>query len=123
VTVDKTSLPAGYSLKSFTYGAVNLLRDPLRGTWSDSELRLTFATTANSWFRIAGAVTGLGSVSGTSSSRGPSTSQAPQAPTIVLTGPTLARVGSGAASLTAPLGPDGGFEFTGIFPGEYTAQV
>jgi hypothetical protein len=60
MTLRPTSLPSGYTLKSFTYGSVDLLRDLLRVSSADSSsLLLTFAADPGSWANVSGRVTGI----------------------------------------------------------------
>jgi hypothetical protein len=60
MTLLPTSLPPGYSLKSFTYGSVDLLRSPLQVSSADSPLLLlTFAADPGSWANVSGRVTGI----------------------------------------------------------------
>jgi hypothetical protein len=60
ITLNTQSLPSGYSLKSFTYGSTDLLRDPLRVSGADSSsLALTFAAAPGSWSDVSGRVTGI----------------------------------------------------------------
>jgi hypothetical protein len=60
MTLRPTSLPSGYILKSFTYGSVDLLRDPLRVPSAvSSSLLLTFAADPGSWANVSGRVTGI----------------------------------------------------------------
>jgi hypothetical protein len=60
MTLARTSLPSGYTLKSFTYGGVDLLRDSLRLSSTDTaSLLLTFEAAPGSWANVSGRVTGI----------------------------------------------------------------
>ena len=60
ITFNTQSLPPGYTLKSFTYGSVDLLRDPLNIVSADSsQLLLTFTAAPGSWAKVSGRVTGI----------------------------------------------------------------
>jgi len=101
-----TQLPAGYSVKSFTYGNVDLTRDPLRITMTDSsELRLTLSAPDNAPLRVKGRIAGFEA----------------------LDSPRPVRVTLGTSSffkmLTTSAAVDGSFEFPEVFPGTYTVRA
>jgi hypothetical protein len=99
------SAPPPYSLKAFTYGARNVLKDPIVvSTTEDAELGLTFApVSSGSWVKVSGKVTGL------------TGSQTP--PTVTLNNPSF------YFSVSTPLRPDGSFEFPKVYPGSYQARL
>ena len=91
------NLPAGYSVKSLTYGTANLLKDPLTITDSDTaEIQITLAVDSVSLHKISGHVTG---------DRG-----------------TVKEVRiAGPVAVVAPIAADGTFESPGVPPGNYMA--
>jgi hypothetical protein len=92
-----SSFPAGYSVKSLTYGSVDLLRNPLKIASADSsELVLTFAAELHSWVNVSGRVTGID----------PSARKYRLAMT-------------GLQQKEIPLQPDGSFEFTNVLRGSH----
>jgi hypothetical protein len=101
VTLRPNSLPSGYSLKSFTYGSVDLLRDPLRVSSADSSsLLLTFAADPGSWANVSGRVTGVDPTARTYR--------------VQLTDPR---------DLLAVVQPDGSFSFGKVLRGNHTMSL
>ena len=101
VILNPASLPQGYSVKSLTYGATDLLREPLTVSDSNSvELVVIFATAPGSWFGVSGRVTGID----------------PSARTYHVTM-------SGRRPLDAVVQPDGSFAFAKVFPGNYALEL
>jgi hypothetical protein len=100
--VSLTSLfPAGYSVKSLTYGSVDLLRNPLKVAGADSsELVLTFAAEPHSWVNVSGRVTGID----------PSARKYRLAMT-------------GLQQKEIPLQSDGSFEFTNVLRGSHNLNL
>jgi hypothetical protein len=102
ITIVTGSLPQGYSLASFTYGATDLLKNPLRVAMTDNaELRVTFNAAGVNRVNVSGRVTGLLTTTGVR---------------VVLMSPVL-------PSIESPVGADGSFSFTGVIPGNYTARL
>jgi hypothetical protein len=102
--ISVTNLPAGYSVKSMTYGSSDLLREPLTLNENASkEIQLTLSLAANSLHKVSGRVTGLG-----------------QSPTPV----SISLVGASSAfTLNVPLDSDGNFEFADVVQGNYIARI
>src|SRR5262245_48313120 len=97
IVLNPLSLPPGYTVKSLTYGATDLLREPLTVFESDSsELEVTFATAPGSWFGVSGRVTGID----------------PSARRYRITM-------SGRRPLETMVQPDGSFAFAKVFRGSY----
>ena len=96
-----STLPAGYLVKSLTYGSQDLLRNPLKMTSADSsELLLTFAAAPHSWGNVSGRVTGID----------PSARKYRVAMT-------------GLIPREVPLQPDGSFEFRNVLRGNHTLSL
>jgi hypothetical protein len=120
----KTSIPEGrytvttqvpqyasapsYSVKSFSYGSTDLLKESLViGDANSSEMRLTFSPlSVNRWVKVSGRVIGM---TATSASSG--------RVTVSLTNPLL------AGSVTTNVRADGSFEFPRVYSGNYQTQV
>jgi hypothetical protein len=102
--ISLTNLPAGYSVKSMTYGSTDLLREPL--TLNDNattEIQLTLSLAANSLHKVSGRVTGLG-----------------PSPTRV----SISLVGASTAfTMNVPVDSDGNFEFADVAQGNYIARL
>ena len=100
-------LPPGYTVKSMTYGTIDLLSAPIKiAVNDDDELRITVTTPSTSPVKVTGKVTGLDS---TMFSRGPV---------------TVSMTATGyAAALQTNLATDGTFEFPDVFAGNYSARV
>jgi hypothetical protein len=103
ISILPASLPAGYKVESFAYGATDLLKNPLHIAGSDtSEMAITVDATQVKLHNISGKVTGLLTTEGVR---------------VVLQGGNL---GTGEESAIAP---DGSFAFAGILPGNYFARI
>lgn len=103
---------APYSLKSFAYGATDLLKDPLIVTSADSAaLRLTYAPRSNFRSKVSGRVGGWDPAA-----LPPPPPGAPPA-AVSLSSPVF------ASPLNATINPDGSFEFLKVYPGDYTARL
>jgi hypothetical protein len=101
IALSQLSQPPGYSVKSFTYGSADLLRDPLMVSASDSsEIVVTFATAPGSWFRVSGRATGIDR-----SAR------------------TYRVTMSGRWPLQSVVQPDGTFSFPQVVRGSYTLEL
>jgi hypothetical protein len=100
-------LPTGYSIKSFTYGAADLLKNPLKvGDKDTDELRFTITTPIKPPVQVRGRVSGLDAAA---FARGPV---------------TVNMISSAYVSaLSAPVMTDGTFEFPDVFPGNFSARV
>jgi hypothetical protein len=102
ITIVTGSLPRGYSLASFTYGATDLLKDPLRVELTDNaELRVTFNAAGVTRVNVSGRVTGL----------------------LTTTGVRVVLMSQVLPSIESPVGADGSFSFTGVIAGNYTARL
>ena len=102
ITLNPTSLPQGYRIKSFTYGSTDLLRDPLRVAGGDpSKLLLTLEASPGSWVRVSGRVTGID----------------PRARPYTVT------MAVGATEFRATVQPDASFSFDKVWRGSYTMQL
>jgi len=102
-----TGVPAGYTVKSFTYGTTDLLKNPLKVSDKDTdELRITMTTPGRPPVQVSGHVSGL---SDTVLSRG--------AVTVSMTSPAY------VPALSASVMMDGTFEFPEVFAGSYTARL
>jgi len=102
ITIVTGTLPAGYSLASFTYGTTDLLKNPLRvAAADDAELRVTFDATAVTPVNVSGRVAGLLTTRGVR---------------VVLMSQVL-------PSVEASVNPDGSFAFSNVIPGNYTARL
>ena len=102
ITLVPGSIPPGYALTAFTYGAIDLLKNPLRVAASENaELRVTFDTTRVTPVNVSGRVNGLLTTQGVR---------------VVLMSPIF-------GSVEAPVNPDGSFAFAKIVSGNYTARL
>src|SRR5262249_30546656 len=91
-----------YTLKSFTYGTTDLLKDSLRVAISDkAQLNIGFDTSAVTPANVSGRVTGLLTTKGVR---------------VVLWSPNL-------GSTEAPVNPDGSFTFSKVLSGSYNARL
>jgi len=103
ITIVPASIPAGYVVESFTYGATDLLKNPVLIALNDSSaFAITIDATQVRPRNISGKVTGLLTTQGVR---------------VVLQGGNL---GTGVES---PITPDGSFAFSDILPGNYTARL
>jgi len=103
ITIAPASVPAGYVVESFTYGATDLLKNPIRVALNDtSEFAIAIDATQVRPRNISGKVTGLLTTQGIR---------------VVLQGGNL---GTGVESAIAP---DGSFAFSDILPGSYSARL
>jgi hypothetical protein len=95
-------IPPGYKLASFTYGATDLLKNPIRITSADTaELHVTLDATAITPVKVSGRVADLLTTHGVR---------------VVLWNPVF-------GSAEAPVGPDGSFAFSKVLPGNYIARL
>jgi len=102
ITLVTGTLPVGYSLASFTYGAIDLLKNPLRVTSADTaELRVTFDVAEVKAVNVSGRVNGLLTTQGVR---------------VVLMSPSL-------GSTEASINPDGSFAFQKVMPGNYIVRL
>jgi hypothetical protein len=102
ISVLPASVPAGYTLTSFTYGTTDLLKNPMRIAAADiAPLKVGFNASAVKPVNVSGRVTGLLTTKGVR---------------VVLMNPVL-------ASTEASVNPDGSFHFSGIIPGNYNARL
>jgi hypothetical protein len=100
-------LPVGYTIKSFTYGAADLLTTPLKvGDTDTDELRITITTPIRPPVQVRGHVSGLDA---SAFAKGTMTV-------------TMAS-GTYVSALSAPVMADGTFEFPDVFPGSFSARV
>ena len=98
------NLPAGYALKSISYGSTDLMASPMKVSVSDTaELHITISTPDLPPVKVSG------KVSAYSAARGPLR--------VNLTAPGY------AGSLQATVASDGSFNFSEVFPGNYSARV
>jgi hypothetical protein len=112
IGIPSSALPAGYTVKSMTYGSTDLLRSPLKISPSDTdELHVTFAAAPNASFKVSGNVVGFDKVR--SASRNWNAR---------ITGTPLTQFGA-ADTVLAPVRPDGSFEFPGLWPGDYDIRL
>lgn len=103
IAILPASIPAGYKVESFAYGATDLLKNPLHIALSDtSEMAIAVDAAQVKLHNISGKVTGLLTTEGVR---------------VVLQGGNL---GTGEES---PVAPDGSFAFAGILPGNYSARI
>lgn len=103
ISIVPGSIPPGVSVESFTYGGVDLLKNPIRVALSDTaEIAITVDATTVKPHTVSGKVTGLLSTEGVR---------------VVLQGGNL---GTGMESSVAP---DGSFSFSDILPGNYSARL
>ena len=103
----QNQLPAGYTLKTMTYGATDLLTTPMKISTSDvAELRLTVSTPNHTPVKVSGKASGIDA---TAAARGPVN--------VIMNAPGY------AGSLQTPVSADGSFEFAEVFPGNYAARV
>jgi hypothetical protein len=116
VQILKSSLPAGYAVKSFTADSVDLLQNPLNlSSTNTTPLRVTLSVAPNSLFKITGRVIPMVRASTTN---GPVLATAPVTPTVRLSGAVLQRFS--ISIRIAPIAADGTFEFTNLPPGTYS---
>ncbi len=101
-------LPDGAMVKSFTYGAIDLIRNSLQvdAAADPAELVLTLSYPKATPVRAAGRIIGLDTASRTSSPI-----------RVVLSDPSFAR------EQVVTAGTDGSFEFPEVLPGSYRASV
>jgi len=100
-------LPPGYALKALTYGSVDLLKNTLKVSTSDTdELRVVVSTSNPTAVHVRGRVIGLDEAS-------------------FARGPVNAILSSGTyfVTLNAAVGKDGTFEFPNVFPGSYVLRA
>jgi hypothetical protein len=103
ISILPSSLPSGYSVDSFAYGSLDLLKNPIRVALSDTaEIAITVDATTVKPRNVSGKVTGLLTTQGVR---------------VVLQGGNL---GTGVES---PVAPDGSFSFSNILPGNYSARL
>jgi hypothetical protein len=103
IAILPASIPAGYKVESFAYGATDLLQNPLHIALSDmSEIAVAVDATQVRLHNISGKITGLLTTQGVR---------------VVLQGGNL---GTGEES---PVAHDGSFAFAGILPGNYSARL
>jgi hypothetical protein len=104
-----------YTLKSFTYGTIDLLNNSISvGSADSSELRLTYApNTANAWRKLSGRVVGWDPASIPNS----------QPPGVWLPAAVSLTSGIFAPTLSATIDAVGSFEFPKVYPGDYTARL
>ena len=103
ISILPSSLPAGYSVNSFTYGSVDLLKNPIRVALADTaEIAIAVDATTVKPHNISGKVTGLLNTQGVR---------------VVLQGGNL---GPGVESA---ISSDGSFGFTDVLPGNYSARL
>src|SRR5215471_5114647 len=102
VSIAAGTIPPGYKIQSFIYGATDLLKNPLRVTTQDSaELRVVLDASSITAFKVSGRVTDLLTTTGVR---------------VVLAHPVF-------GSVEAPVSPDGSFVFPDVFPGNYVARL
>jgi hypothetical protein len=102
-----TNLPTGYVLKAATYGSADVLQNPMKvSKGSNLRLVLTVAAPAQTSFTVGGRIEGLDEA--TISRR---------AAVISLTAPWV------AGELLATVAADRTFEFSGVYPGAYSASL
>jgi hypothetical protein len=102
ISILPASVPAGYTITSFTYGTTDLLKTPMKIAAADTmQLNVGVNATAVKPVNVSGRVTGLLTTRGVR---------------VVLMSPIL-------ASTEASVNPDGSFHFSGIIPGNYTARL
>jgi hypothetical protein len=102
ISVLPASVPAGYTLTSFTYGTTDLLKNPMRIAAADiAQLKVGFNASAVKPVNVSGRITGLLTTKGVR---------------VVLMNPVL-------ASTEASVNPDGSFHFSGVIPGNYNARL
>ncbi len=103
ISILPSSLPAGFSVSFFSYGSVDLLKNPLRVALNDTAvIAIALDATAVKPHSVSGKVTGLLRTQGVR---------------VVLQGGNL---GTGVES---PIAADGSFGFTDILPGNYSARL
>jgi hypothetical protein len=96
-----SSFPMGYSIKSLTYGSLDLLRNPMKIAGTDSsELVLTFAAEPYSWVKVSGRVTGID-----------------------LSARKYRLAMTGLQPKEVQLQPDGSFEFTDVLRGSHNLNL
>ncbi len=103
--ITANGLPNGYTLKSMTLGATDVLTQPMNLASGDAQ-SMTVTLGVGSpppWVRVRGRVTGTGAAARPNS--------------VTMTSP------SAADTLTAALQQDGSFEFEKVLPGSYTAHT
>jgi hypothetical protein len=101
--VSLTNIPAGFSIKSFTAGSVDLTKEPLKIALPGVP-PIVIVFTKPPWMKVIGRVTGI--------------ENSPiRATQITMTTTTL------ASPQTAPVAADGSFEFPTLLPGVYRVQL
>jgi hypothetical protein len=101
-----SGLPTGYAFKSMTYGAVDVMKSPLKVDPSDTSQLLVTVTSSANPVKVSGRAEG---VDETAISRGIARA--------TLTSPSF------ALPLNTTIKPDGTFEFAEVFPGNYQARL
>jgi hypothetical protein len=106
--------PEPYALKSFTYGAIDLLNNPISVSAADSpELRLTYApNTSNAWRKLSGRVVGWDTASIPN-----------QQPGVWFPAAVSLTSALFLQQISAMIDADGSFEFPKVYPGDYTARL
>src|SRR6185369_3218205 len=96
-----------YVVKSFTYGSTDLLHEPANLTDAiSSEMKLTLdPIPGRAWFKVSGRVTGMDQA------------WLDSRPSVALFSPVF------VPSITAPVNPDGSFEFPRVYSGSYSARL
>jgi hypothetical protein len=103
ISIIPSSIPQGYAIDSFTYGAADLLAGPIRiGPDDSAEIAIVVDALKVEPRTVSGRVTGLLNTSGVR---------------VVLQGGIL------GGGVEVPVEPDGSFTFSGILPGSYTARL
>jgi hypothetical protein len=94
--IDIPSLPSGYTVKSFTYGGTDLLRNPIHVSAEDlAGMRINFATRLDPPVKVAGTILGF----------------------VSLTPTPKISIGSAIQTIETFINADGSFEFPRVFPG------
>jgi hypothetical protein len=102
ISIAPGSIPSGYLVSSFIYGATDLLKNPLRVALSDTaRLNVGINASALTPLNVSGRVTGLLTTKGVR---------------VVLMNPLL-------ASAESTVDPDGSFRFLKVIPGTYNARL
>ncbi len=103
ISIVPSSIPRGYSVDSFMYGSMDLLKNPIRVALNDTaEITIAVDATTVKPRNIRGKVNGLLTTQGVR---------------VVLQGGNL---GTGVES---PVAPDGSFGFSDVLPGNYSARL
>jgi len=116
ISLVPSSIPKGYVVKSVTYGSMDLLKNPIRVSATDTaELKITLDSTPVTLVKVSGRVVGLGAAVpvGTVTLAGSSS--------IVTDANGVSSIVS-SGSLDTPLNPDGTFVFPKVIAGNYTAR-